>query len=232
MFKFCYLNGEKIEQIYVFSKEKEPNILFEDAAFQDIPITIIPHQIHLDDSIETIKKKMIHHIDPIRTFDELYLFAKKNEQLHANIIYKQLTKNGKIDLTHNKLSSFLHNIDQDIRIPQKEIYDFADLNALNITTLKKISIGQRLVAHKKYPFTTNPFDLEEQDTGLAVYGDDILSTQNKNLLFETGNIHDNIIFFCLASDVLDAKADIIPSETLIKIYFPYLYDKKITTKKN
>ena len=58
MFKFCYLNGEKIEQIYVFSKEKEPNILFEDAAFQDIPITIIPHPIHLDDSIETIKKKM------------------------------------------------------------------------------------------------------------------------------------------------------------------------------
>ena len=58
MFKFCYLNGEKMEQMYVFSKEQNPEILFKDTeTFKNIPITNVQRQIYLDDSIETIKKK-------------------------------------------------------------------------------------------------------------------------------------------------------------------------------
>jgi hypothetical protein len=57
-----------------------------------------------------------------------------------------------------------------------------------------------------------------------------LSTLNSHLLLNSGEIINNNIFLCLAEDVLDfvSKND-ISEENTIKIYYPFLYNKNITS---
>ena len=77
----------------------------------NIPISFVPEKIYLDDSIETIKKKLIKFTDIKLSFGELYLYAKKIEKLNSISVYQNLTQNEKLFLTKDRLIQFLLNID-------------------------------------------------------------------------------------------------------------------------
>ena len=75
-------------------------------------VIFIDDQINLDDTIETIKKKLIK-IDPSIAFEAVYLYAKHEQQFTSREVFQKLTQNNKIDLTSERLVQFIINI-QDI----------------------------------------------------------------------------------------------------------------------
>ena len=206
------------EEINLFKKSK-PNIIFLD------------EQINFDDTIETIKKKILKYIRDL-SFKELYLYAKTIKQLNNTEIFQNLTQNGKLDLTQERLVQFLLNIGYTTNpLPSKEIYSFDDIISLNLEKeiiLENFVLGQRFIASTNYIFTINPFDVIVYDQFLETYAENITSTSNKELLLESPNIYENIIYLCVAEDVLQYNIDKVLSEkSSIKIYFPYLFQDEI-----
>ena len=64
------------------------------------------------------------------------------------------------------------------------------------------------------------------DTILEKSAENIISTNNKNLLFEY-KIKDNIIYFCVFKDVINYTDNKnIDPENTIKIYFSYIFLKR------
>ena len=59
-------------------------------------IVLVNGQIHLDDTIETIKRKLILHCEEVKSFDEMYMFAHQMTDLQPATVYQNLTQNGKL----------------------------------------------------------------------------------------------------------------------------------------
>ena len=66
--------------------------------------------IFIDDTIESIKKKIIN-VNSI-AFEELYLFYSYKEYLSSYKIYNNITQNGKVILTKSLFIQFLININK------------------------------------------------------------------------------------------------------------------------
>lgn len=200
----------------------------------DVNLNFIDDNIYIDDSIETIKKKICLYtsLGNRISFDEIYLFYKQKRKLESTIVYQELTQNESIELTKDRLFQFLLNISyQEIEsIPIKEIYTYNDIISLNLDISDvNFPLGQTFKSVKKtFPFTVNPFDVIEYDTFLERNAEDITSTTNHNLLLETTPIENNIIYLCLAKEVLQyTKQNNLSEESTIKIYFPFLLEKNI-----
>ena len=261
VYKVGYNSNNKVTQIYVFIGarivnldsdinlnnlfELEPNNSIFNNVFSpqelveikenDIELIFVNEQIHLDDTIETLKKKLlIGAKNQVLSFGEIYLFSKHKKQLNNESVYQLLTQNGKLELTKDRLMQFLLNINEsDIQdIPDKEIYDYDDIINLNLEkspVLVAEPIGQKFVAvETTYPYTVNPFNAIIYDKFLERYASEITTTTNQNLLMNTGEIHNNMIFLCAAEDVLKyADDNNLSEESTIKIYYPYLFEKEI-----
>ena len=105
----------------------------EEIKSERITIKFSPEVIHFDDSIGTIKIKILNEIKKEISIDEIYLFCQKMETLNAISVYQSLTQNGKLQLTKVRLDQFISNIvsDEDGKPFQKpddkEIYTFDDI---------------------------------------------------------------------------------------------------------
>ena len=194
----------------------------------DIMVIFSDLRIYPDDTIETIKKKLIKSNNNEICFEQIYLFCKQIQNFTNEEIYNHLTQNDQIVLTYNILYQFLSNINNfDItKIEKKETYNYDDIISLNLNEqlLINIPIGHYFIlSNKHYNFTTNPFDYENISDLLKNNIDNLLSTSNKDLLLNTGFIHDNIIYFCNYENI---KED---NEYKISIYYPFLKEKGITS---
>jgi len=191
IFKFGYNVNNKVTQIYIFIGERIVNLktdvnlnnLFKSEPNNDIfkdifspkelleikkesvELIFVNEQIHLDDTIETIKKKQIVAMKTnYLSFGEIYMFANHKRQLNSVLVYQLLTQNGKLELTKDRLVQFLLNINMvDIEgISDKEIYDYDDIINLNLEkshVLVTEPIGQKFIAvETTYPYTVNPFN--------------------------------------------------------------------------
>ena len=218
-----------------------------------IPVTFLPVAIYPDDTIEIIKEKIIQFCGLNCAFSEMYLFAQQKELLNALIIFKTHTQNEKLDLTRERLVQYLLNITEGSdtdrgeeegslsfldQLADKPLYTYDDILALgldNLEMLVTIPIGQKFVAlDKNIQYTINPFAVLLYDTFLERYAQDITSTTNKNLLMNVlagsnrGGIYNNMLYLCLAEDVLRyTNQQGLSQESTIKIYFPYLLEKNI-----
>jgi hypothetical protein len=225
----------------LFKREPE-NILFEgifsevelkDILDKNINVEFVAEYIHIDDTIETIKKKLMKNVSNTVSFGEIYFYIKKFEKLKSETIYQTITQNESLELTRGRLTQFLLNIDGITPIiAVKDIYDYEDIKSLDLdnkTFLVSKSIGQKFVSiETTYPYTVNPYNATEYDPFLEKNADNITTTTNKNLLMDTKNINNNTIFFCTASEVLKhAMALKLSQESTVKIYFPYLREKDI-----
>jgi hypothetical protein len=202
-------------------------------------VIFLPERIHLDDTIEIIKKKILMHLmtDLDFSFDELYIFIKKAEVFNAATLFNILTKNDKVELSKEKFEQFLLNVDN-VNIdslPPKEVYDYADIVNLNIehnTFLITKPLGQQITtANADYPYTINPFDALSYDPYLEKFANDMITTTNKSLLMQHGEISENTIYLCLAKDVLlfTMTERNLEESITIKIYFPYLHERNIVS---
>jgi len=261
IYKVSHIANNKIKTIYVFigkpkieGKYKQLDKLFmkdprkevfsgifaeeelNDIADNDIPVKFINNSLHLDDTIEVIKKKILLYLlsELNISFDEMYCFIRQYEQFDAITLYQNLTQNEKLDLTRERLIQFLLNVPElDINtLEDKPIYNFTDIVKLNLDQIPLLvtkPLGQKIISlNSEYPYTINPFDAELYDPFLEKFADEITTTTNTNILMQHGNLENNIIYLCLAEEVLSYAADNNLSEnSTLKIYFPYLYGKDI-----
>lgn len=200
-------------------------------------IILVNGQIHLDDTIETVKRKLILHCEEVKSFDEIYMFAHQMAELQPATVYQNLTQNGKLELTRTRLAQFIQNI-QGIsmsQLPEKETYDYEDIFALDLEKAPRLvakPIGQKFVAvETTYPYAVDPYSVTAAtgyDEFLVKFADSITTTTNKSILMASGPIHNNFIQLCMASDVLaSAHARDLSQESSLRIYYPFLAEKGV-----
>jgi hypothetical protein len=264
IFKFGYTIDDVVSKVYVFAgaldevSGKSPAELGEIMATEagdtlletlfTLPertrmagdgttIVMVNGQIHLDDTIETIKRKLILHCEEVKSFDEMYMFAYQMMDLHPATVYQNLTQNGKLELTRTRLAQFVQNV-QGIsmtQLPEKETYDYDDIFALDLEKAPRLvakPIGQRFVAvETTYPYAVDPYSVTAAtgyDEFLVKFADSITTTTNKGILMDAGPIHNNVIQLCMASDVLaSAQARNLSQESSLRIYYPFLAEKGV-----
>ena len=198
-------------------------------------VMFVNDQIHLDDTIETIKKKYLRAaIGKEATYSGLYLFGKTKENLTPNSAYQVLTQDGQLELNRTRLIQFLLNINYERidSIDDKDVYDFDDIIALNLEGREyevSVPIGQKFVAREKtYPFTVNPFDVIAYDDFLERNTEELLTTTNQNVLMDEQNISFNTIYACHAKDVLKfARENSLSERSTVNIYYPYLTSEEV-----
>ena len=108
IYKICFLdsNGKPIK-IIVFNGQtdeisKDHDIFSEEEkvemAIDQPEITTSKQQIHKDDSIRIIKKKIIKELGLNNiSYDELYLFSKRKDRLHLLNAFLEMTNQGEIE---------------------------------------------------------------------------------------------------------------------------------------
>ena len=250
IFKICHLKDNKIYKIDVFNGNelyKEQNITLlhktEPTIFDNVfdteeinniltdNIIVFYHNIYIfiDDTIETIKKKIIS-VNNI-SFDEIYLYYSYINRLTSYQIFNDLTKNNKTILTKNLLLQFITNINKpelfDI-LPDKEAYDYSDILKLNIENIDLLinkPLGQNInMDAELYPITVNPYNSLIFSDEISLLSN-LIKTNNKSLLLSNNvtKINKNIIYCCNANDVLEyfISQTILESDC-IKLYYPYL----------
>tara|TARA_B100000795_G_scaffold199322_1_gene153171 strand:- start:15960 stop:21974 length:6015 start_codon:yes stop_codon:yes gene_type:complete len=256
--KINHLEGNIIKKIYVFHGEHSVNKDWEvdgtniftkqeskNISDNNIQVELINAYIHGDDTISTIKKKIVQHTKIRVSTKELYLFGIHSKVLDPSVLYNQLTQVETMDLTKDRLCQYLLNIvpgecekvnensSCDLFLEDdKEEYDFEDflgMKNLNWDTIQNITIpiGQNISLKKKYPYTVNPYNCVMMDTIIKTRVKTILTTQNSNLLFEYGNLCGNNIFVCIAEEVLEYSKDVphLTEINFINLYFPNLSTK-------
>jgi len=253
VFKVNYVVNGEIDKIYVFhgktvDSENEEELFkntFTDAEVDNInahniEVVFSEQQIHLDDTIGTIKIKILNELKTSSSIDEIYLYCQKVETLNSVSIYQSLTQNKKLELTQIRLDQFLSNIVSEETGTlfknhlDKETYGFDDILELKLDNKKYIInkvLGQKFfIVENEYPFVCDPYDVTEYDKFFEKSARKSLSTLNSHLLLNNGKIVNNNIYLCLAKDVLKyIERRGISEETTIKIYYPFLYNKNINS---
>jgi len=201
---------------------------------QDIPVSIIDYPIHFDDTIDTLKRKIIEKTNLKIAFPEIYLFAIQKVKLNPDVIYTHLTQDGELILTRARLLQYLQNfvsfnIDsfhslEDQEFTKADILPFTE----KIEDLK-YTLGQKFVIQKNYPFTTDPFDKLFIDQILIDHAKEITSTENSKLLLQYPAPIDFNIYMCTAKEVLQfTKKKGVSEDIVTQLYFPLLAVKDIT----
>ena len=262
IYKIIYLDKDNVKNLIVFygknNKDDNKNLveLFNSDPENDlfkglfssqeinlitnknINITFSDEIIYLDDTIETIKKKIIIELENNISFDEIYLFGKQIQNLEPDLVYELLTQNNKIKITENILLQFLSNI-ENVNVESvsiKDIYNYNDITELDIYNkpmIINIPIGHRsIIGDSIYSFSSNPFKLIKFDKLLSSNPDNLITTTNKELLLSSGFLFENTIYMCSAEDVFENSILKNISEILTsKIYFPFLGNKNIINLK-
>jgi len=252
VYKVKQLVNGLINTIYVFngktSEENEEQLfkkIFNPRELEEIKrektvVKFSEQQIHFDDSVGTIKIKILNELKKDISLDEIYLFSQKMETLNAVSVYQSLTQNNKIELTSIRLEQFISNIvaDEEGRPfrnpPHKQIYTFDDIFEMNFDNKKYIInkvLGQKFfLVENEYPFVCNPYNVKGYDKLFEKSARKSLTTLNSHLLLNSCDIIDFSIYLCLAEDVITfINKDDISEETTIKVYYPFLYNKNINS---
>jgi len=248
--KLCKLNAlGKKEAVFVFRGTTEPianmKDLFSDIETQEMTventkIIYSAQQIHKDDSIRILKKKIINEIGASEIFyDEIYLFSVVRTKINLLKLYQEITNNERVEFTHEMLLQLLQNLDIDDgminEFNKKEVYRYNDLLAFDIQEHEqeiKIPLGQNFTRSQNFLFSASPFDLNGNKMPLYK-----TNAENPLLIFENqlvlnyGDFENNTIYFCAARDVFDfALANHIDEEYISQIYYPLLAKKEILRK--
>jgi len=257
--KINHLEKDIIKKIYVFKGlldvsndyiTNDNQKIFSDNELQNIsenniPVELINEMIHYDDTISTIKKKIIKYTElRVSTF-ELYLFGIKKMYINPSILYNQLTQVDTEKLTKDRLCEYLLNIvpgdcennnnnkECSLLNTNKENYSFEDLinlDDINWDVINNITIpiGQKLTQKKQYHYVVNPYNCVFMNDILKNKSTEMLTTQNNNLLFEYNELCNNNIFISLADEVLEFSKELndVSEVDFLKLYFPQLYTQK------
>jgi len=254
--KYIVFNGssepmidENIKQ-KLFSKDER--ILFDKIPQPEFHNS--SQQIHKDDTIRTIKKKIIHELGKNELcYEEIYLFAHQYQNVDPIKVINQ-----EKDLFSLKLmSQFAINIQlnkssyAELKNMDTSFYHYEDLvKYVNKDKKYKVSIplGQRFSNSRNLLFSGNPYDVELQkddpEPAFQISKGNELYTFENQLLLNYGEIVKNVIYVCKAGDVLDyavateykyvdgtSQEKMVIDETyMIQLYFPLLNKLNIKNK--
>ena len=160
IFLINYVLNNKITKIFVFvgnndinydkelddvmtknKKNSVINTIFTDEKINlikdnKIKIVFVNLLIHYDDTIDTIKKKIILNSSRDFVYNEMYLYVKKNKYLDTTIIYNELSNNDKNIITKKQLLIYLSNISTTLYEKafniKNDIIDYDDIISLEI----------------------------------------------------------------------------------------------------
>ena len=148
VYKVKQLTNGRITIIYVFygiSLPSDTSGLLEKVFTPDeltqiktgnIKVNFLKQTIHLDDSILTIKIKILSELNKHskkNVLEEIYLYSQNLIPINTYSIYQSITNKKKVPLTKNRFEQFLANIISDENgqiIPEKEdkeLYTFDDI---------------------------------------------------------------------------------------------------------
>ena len=246
-FKICYLNKNVIEKTIIFGGGSS----LATRPVSDLDIYKVEGEeeissmtIYKDDTIETIKRKIIKN-DTKLSVEEIYLFCSRKVKFDSVVIYNNLTQNNKLHLIKVRFQQLLFNINRQDLIDQmedKDIYTYDDILSLNLDGSEVVmnqSLGHKfVVSNQPVSFTINPYDVIDFEPFLEKYTDELTTTTNKYLLMTIDDltndtkIYNDSIYVCIASKVLDSMKDKdISIVSSIKIYYPNLIQDGISSIK-
>ena len=251
VYKVYQLNPEQqIKRIIIFNGNKTAQLNLGDW-FSDIEINDINRNhtevlfsdkcIHYDDTIRTIKYKVLHEMNPTSlSYPELYLFAKIKHEIDLFHIYQTITQNDKTYFHSNMLGQLIQNLhipsDVVVNIPEQETYSYNDL--LNFLPFVNkiyninIPIGQKFSSYRDLLYSANPFDiLSSTENPFTQKVNNNLITYEKDLLLNYGPIVDNILYVCLIDDVIQYTNVIgIDIDYMIQLYYPVMANHNVHSK--
>lgn len=194
--------------------------------------------LHPDDTIDTLKRKILLHVTEDIPFDSIYLYAIKKVELIPEQLFKELSQNQKIELTYERLKAYLLNYEEPgilEKIARKDVYSIGDLYAMGLDKAHfvRIPIGQRFLGNKAtpYPFVVDPLLIktsEEVDEFLVENAPSMISTQNSLLVMNYGEIKDNTFHMVSGEELLN-HFESLAIHPPVAIYMPFLFKKGITT---
>ena len=202
----------KISRVYIFNghtnEHDEEDIRFTDYftnevlelyKTQDTKFIVSPHYIYPDDSIETIKRKLLFSLGT-SDYDSLYLFS-----------WKQAPK---------PFHLFDYGNDQDIVLRNTDLPNTEELNDEKdvhiIVPLGYTNANNNSVV--KNPYLATDF---------STIG--VINDNDKSRLLKYGSIKDQDIFVVLATDILSTISSTQEQNAMRQIYFPYLTYKSDET---
>lgn len=192
--------------------------------------TFILDEIYTDDTIDVVKKKIISGLREKIAYEELYLFAKKRKFMSKRQAYNELSQNTNI-IPRSRLVNFLSNIvSHNITLPSEDTtIDVDTIMNLNIKEEETvlIPIGMDMNAAYKFPFAVNPLLVKDfDDIVLSNSAHEMISTYNRNLLLNYGELEENTIYIVTAEDAMTH----LKNEHVFQIYYPFLFKNDITTR--
>lgn len=257
IYKICILDSNgKTKRIIVcngtnaeYPMTKDDEIFSEDEKIRlglDQPdIQCSSQQIHKDDSIRIIKKKIIQELGKNNVaYDELYLFSARTDKLHLLRSFLEMTSQGKADFTKHMAGQFLFNILNDPSIDKatvftekinKDVYSYDDFanqfKAVDDLYSMFVALGRKFSQNTDLLFSGNPFDiLPTSELAYSPSSKNTLDTFDNHLLLNYGNLQYNTIYVCLAGDVLKYAVEAaIGEEYMISLYYPLLEKRGISS---
>ena len=187
--------------------------------------------IYIDDTIDTLKRKIILAMKQDIPYDGIYLFGIKRVEFTPERVFEVITQGGTLDLTHERLSAFLSNYVKKKSVKdEKAVYTLTDLYELRLDhpQLMKFPIGIAATGHKRLPFyfPADPMT-NYMDPFLLKYAENMVSTQSGSLLMDLGDLNENKIFMVMADDIFDKSTQ---ATNIIKVYYPFLEKVGLITK--
>lgn len=253
IYKVCLLNDQgNVDTVIVFSGDND-NIDFKSSCFSEQETefyeTIQPQLIqskqliHLDDSISSVKKKLLNEFTTSETsYDELYLFGNINKYIDIKSCYEYITNNDEFPFTKPIMGQFLNNL----QVTDPSIYESLsneedDINYSYNQLMKYLlpyqnkfnnyfPLGLDFASSTDYLFSANPFSILPTPGELfKLKSNNLLYSFENRLLLDYQSIENNTIYMCSCKNVLlYGNQNHIDSSYLISLYFPLLSKKNIT----
>lgn len=246
---FRYDVTGKKKEVYVFQGSNRAvydiNELFSEIELAEIEVNKIAiiyskQQIHKDDSIRILKKKLIHEISVDKlTYDEIYMFSHIQQKINILRLYQEITANEKYDFTHAMLLQVLRNLSIEETIinefNRREVYTYDDLIGFGIHEIVRdvpVSVGQKFTRSQNFLFSANPFRLTQDSISIYKMNPENPLVEFENqLVFYFGNLNRNTLHLVLAPDLFDYGLNHhVQEEFISQTYYPLLFNNDIVKK--
>ena len=247
-YKICVLGkNSDIKEIIVFAGSstedqainpfsENEQVMIETNA---IPVRYSAQRIYKDDSISTIKNKLLKDIEFAVSYHELYLFSNISKKYaNLSVFFENIA--GKSEFVGSQeFQQLLVNMGISDKIkdtfPDSKtkffLEDFMSLETaiMDPATYYKISIGKRFRQTHNELFSANPYDITEGTRLIQTSTNPLESFENQLLLNNNGgDFVQDMIYVCFASDVFEYIEEIgFDSESASALYFPLLRKKNI-----
>ena len=246
IYKICIVGeDDEVNRIIVFSKDSDESPFNENERVfiesNSIPVQIAKQYIYPDDSILTVKYKLLKELDMPISYHEIYLFSHIQKLNLQRILENIFGKTTSITLDEYKqllvnygvYSNVLDKISTDKT--EYSIEDITELTTLINDTSRfyKIPIGKRFRNNHNELFSANPFDMlpipGKSELWPQISVNPLESFENQLLLNNNGgHFVDNVLYVCFAKDVFSyCEKNEISTTWATAIYFPLLVREDI-----